>query len=158
MIRFSLLSHVIGVFFISIVPLIAVANMGDRGTSSAPADENFAAGRRAIEAQDWESATAAMRKAAGADPGNPDAHNWLGFALRKQGKYAEAFIAYREALRLNPDHRGAHAYIGEAYLQTDRLPEAEAHLAILERLGSPIPCEESKDLKRAIDEYRKSRK
>ncbi|MBK8016385.1 MAG: tetratricopeptide repeat protein [Betaproteobacteria bacterium] len=132
----------------------AFANMGESGASSTEA--NFVAGRQAIEKQDWEGALNALRKAVAADPGNADAHNWLGFAYRKLGKFAESFSAYDEALRINPQHKAAHEYIGEAYLQTDQLDKAETHLAELNRLCTPIPCEEYKDLKRAINEYKKS--
>ena len=121
-------------------------------------DPNFAAGRKAIEAQDWPAAVAAMQKAIAAEPKNADAYNWLGFAQRKQGQYDAAFYAYSEALRLNPNSKSVHEYIGEAYLATDQLPKAEEHLAALTRLCSPIPCEELKDLRRAIDEYKKKKK
>jgi tetratricopeptide (TPR) repeat protein len=40
----------------------------------------------------------------------------LGCAYRNAGRFDEAFRHYRAALRLNPRHRGAHEYIGEAYL------------------------------------------
>ncbi len=131
----------------------AFANMGD---DNAPkADANFDAGRKAIEAENWPAASAAMRKAVAADPGNPDAHNWLGFVLRKQGNYDASFAEYAEALRLNPKHKAARAYLGEAYLATKQLAKAEEQLNELLRLCTPIPCEEHKDLKRAIDDYKK---
>ena len=131
----------------------AFANMGD---DNAPkADANFDVGRQAIEAENWPAASTAMRKAIAADPGNPDAHNWLGFVLRKQGNYDASFAEYAEALRLNPKHKAARAYLGEAYLATKQLAKAEEQLNELLKLCTPIPCEEHKDLKRAIDEYKK---
>lgn len=133
------------------------ANMGDR--TAAPSDDvNFVAGRRAIDAQDWPAAVEALKKCLAVDPGNADAHNWMGFAYRKQGKFDAAFAEYEEALRIDPGHKGAHEYIGEAYLMTDQPAKADAHLAELTRLCTPIPCEEHKELKRAIDEYRKKKK
>lgn len=133
------------------------ANMGDRDAAPSQ-DVNFVAGRRAIDAQDWPAAVDALKKAVTNDPGNADAHNWLGFALRKQGKFDAAFAAYQEALRLDPRHKGAHEYIGEAYLMTDQPAKAETHLAELTKLCTPIPCEEQRELKRALDEYRKKKK
>ncbi len=148
--------------FLLAIPLLALclpalANLGgDEGGDTK--DPNFAAGRKAIESQDWPAAVAAMQKAIAAEPKNAEAYNWLGFAQRKQGQYDAAFYAYKEALRLNPNSKSVHEYIGEAYLATDQLPKAEEHLAALTRLCSPIPCEELKDLRRAIDEYKKKKK
>lgn len=135
----------------------AHANMGEEGSGKTD-DPNMTAGRRAIDALDWPAAISALKKAVAADGKNADAYNWLGFAYRKQGKMDAAFTAYQEALRLNPGHKAAHEYIGEAYLMTDQPAKAEEHLAELTRLCSPIPCEELKDLKRAIEEYKKARK
>ncbi|MCW5623024.1 MAG: tetratricopeptide repeat protein, partial [Burkholderiales bacterium] len=95
--------------------------------------------------------------AAAAEPDNADTRNWLGFANRKLGNMDAAFAAYREALQLDPRHKNAHEYIGEAYLMVDDLPKAEQHLSELQKLCTPIPCEEYKELKHAIDEYRKAR-
>jgi len=137
------------------LPAPAPANMGDTGGASST-DANLSAGVRAIETGDWEGAITALKKAVAANPGSADAYNWLGYAHRKLGRYPESFSAYHEALRLNPMHKAAHEYIGEAYLQTDQPAKAEAHLAELKRLCTPIPCEQYKDLKRAIEAYRKT--
>jgi len=37
------------------------------------------------------------------------------------GDLEQAFRHYHEAVRLNPEHRGAHEYIGEAYLAAGNL-------------------------------------
>lgn len=137
--------------------LSVLANLGG-DEDGATKDPNFAVGRQAIDAQDWTAAVAAMQKVIAAEPKNAEAYNWLGFAQRKQGQYDAAFYAYKEALRLNPNSKSVHEYIGEAYLATDQLPKAEEHLAALTRLCSPIPCEELKDLQRAINEYKKKKK
>ena len=39
-----------------------------------------------------------------------------------------------------------------------KVDRAEQHLAELQRLCSPIPCEELKQLKRAVDDYKKAKK
>ena len=98
-----------------------------------------------------------LSKAALTDPNNADIQNWLGYAQRKQGNLNAAFTAYNQALKLNPNHKGAHEYIGEAYLMAGDVAKAEKHLAELQRLCSPIPCEELKDLQRAIQEYKKKK-
>lgn len=134
----------------------AVANLGADDSDSS--DANFVEGRKAIEGQDWNKAVELLSKAVQTDPNNADAHNFLGYAYRKKGTYAASFEHYEQALKLNPKHKHAHEYIGEAYLLTDNLTKAELHLAELQKICTPIPCEEYKELKRAVDVYKKTRK
>lgn len=134
----------------------ALANLGAESEDSGNAD--WVAGKQAVEAKDWKAAAAHLSKAAAAEPNNADIQNWLGFSQRKLGNMDAAFAAYAAALKLNPGHRAAHEYIGEAYLLVNDLPKAETHLVELQRLCTPIPCEEYKDLKRAVDAYKKTNK
>ena len=39
---------------------------------------------------------------------------------------AEAYEHYNKALKLNPNHKGAHEYIGEAYLLDGKPAKAES--------------------------------
>ena len=152
-----LIGTVLWLVSVAAVPLCAVANMGeDEPAPTANADA--IAGKKAVEAKDWKRATELLTKAAAADPKNADVQNWLGFAQRKQGNLDAAFAAYDKALKLNPRHKAAHEYIGEAYLMSGQLPQAEQHLAELQKLCTPVPCEEYKDLRRAVDEYKKNNK
>jgi tetratricopeptide (TPR) repeat protein len=64
-----------------------------------------------------------------------------------------AFKSYKRSIELNPRHRGAHEYIGKAYLMMNDLLGAERHLATLRRICL-LPCEELADLEKAITEYR----
>ena len=133
------------------------ANLGESDSQSTD-DVNFVEGKKAVDAQDWNKAVEWLTKAAQSQPQNADVHNYLGYAYRKTGRFPAAFTHYNEALRLNPKHKHAHEYIGEAYLLTDDLFKAEYHLSELQRICSPIPCEEYKDLKRAVESYKKTRK
>jgi Flp pilus assembly protein TadD len=134
----------------------AWANLGedDSGDSG---NADWIEGKKAVEAQDWKRALPLLSRAAAAEPKNADIQNWLGFAQRKLGNMDAAFAAYAEALKLNPRHKHAHEYIGEAYLMVGNVAKAEQHLVELQRLCTPIPCEEYKDLKRAVDEYKKKK-
>jgi hypothetical protein len=58
-------------------------------------------------------------------------------------------------LKLNPRHRGAHEYLGEAYLMIRNLAKAEEHLAALQRICL-LPCAEYGDLEKRVAEYRKT--
>ena len=114
---------------------------------------DFAQGKRAVEARDWKAAiqwlTAADKRAGR----NADIQNYLGFAYRNDGQLDAAFRHYEQALKFDPRHRGAHEYIGEAYLMTRNLAKAEEHLAALKRV-CPAFCEEYDDLNKKIADYR----
>jgi tetratricopeptide (TPR) repeat protein len=71
------------------------------------------------------------------DPKNADGWNMLGYTRRVIGNTKDAFDAYWKCLALNPDHFGAHEYMGEAYLQDGKLNEARAELTWLKKHGAP---------------------
>ncbi|MFL6566817.1 MAG: tetratricopeptide repeat protein, partial [Burkholderiales bacterium] len=77
-------------------------------------DPDYAAGRRAIEAKDWQNAIRLLSSAALRDTRNAEIQNYLGYAYRNTGELSAAFKHYARALQINPRHRGAHEYLGEA--------------------------------------------
>ena len=81
-----------------------------------------------IYTQDWATAIRAFSSAALRDTCNADIQNYLGFAYRRSGQLKAAFKHYEQALALNPRHRGAHEYVGEAFLGVGDLAKAEEHL------------------------------
>ncbi len=123
------------------------------GPNARPVDPDYESGKKAIEAQNWKTALDSFGRVAEREPSNADAQNYLGYASRKSGDLELAFKHYNEALRLDPKHKGAHEYIGEAYLMANNLPKAEEHLALLDKLCF-FSCEEYRDLKKAIGEYK----
>jgi tetratricopeptide (TPR) repeat protein len=125
---------------------------GSDATPAQAANTDFAAGRAAIGRQDWNSAVATFEKVVAQDKKNADAYNWLGYANRKAGKLDAAFRNYDAALAINPKHRGAHEYVGEAYLMVKDLPRAQEQLAILAKLCNSS-CEEYRDLQQAVTKY-----
>jgi hypothetical protein len=54
---------------------------------------------------------------------------------------------------MDPEHRGAHEYVGEAYLKVGNLEMAKKHLAALDGICF-FGCEEYDDLKAAVAAYR----
>jgi Flp pilus assembly protein TadD len=113
-----------------------------------------AAGKKAIEAKDWNGAITSLTAAAQRDGRNADIQNLLGYAYRNAGQLDPAFKHYQLALKLDPRHLGAHEYIGEAYLIANNPAKAEEHLALLRQYCRSSACEEYDDLKKAIDQYR----
>lgn len=118
-------------------------------TAAAPADPDFAAGRAAIDRQQWAEAVALFSRVANKDPKNADALNYLGFAYRNQGNYPEAFKHYAAALQIDPRHKGALEYQGEAYIKTGNMAKAEENLAALDRICT-FGCAEFTELKEKI--------
>jgi len=60
-------------------------------------------------------------------------------------------VAYKQTLTLDPKHRGAHEYIGIAYVQMGQLDKARERLVSLYTICT-FSCEEYRDLKKAIAE------
>ena len=110
--------------------------------------DDFAVGKKAIDAKNWTQAVSSFSKVVTQNPKNADAYNYLGYANRWLGKYDEAFAAYDKALALDPRHKGALEYSGIAYLKTNQKPRAEAQLARLQAICAT--CEETRDLAKAV--------
>jgi tetratricopeptide (TPR) repeat protein len=123
----------------------------------AMSNADFQRGRAAVEARDWGNAVKWLTAADKRTPGNADIHNLLGFAYRNSGQLEPALKHYQRALQIDPRHRGAHEYIGEAYLMSGNPAKAEEHLAALKRI-CPIRCEERDDLGRKIAAYKSGKK
>lgn len=127
-----------------------------------PGDSDYSAGVAAFERADWQSVVEHMEKAVAQRPWNDNAYNLLGFAYRKLGDYGRALAAYRQALDLNPHHRGALEYLGETYLAMGCVERANQTLGQLEAAcrrvaengeldRGTVTCEEWTELKAAID-------
>jgi Flp pilus assembly protein TadD len=150
----DMITHLIRAFLIPLT-LAAIAVAADTPEPSwGPADPDLTAARARIAAKDWPGAAQVMQKAVARDPRNADYHNLLAYAVRNGANpdMDVVFRHYHEALRLDPKHRGAHEYIGEAYLMVGNLGKAKEHLAALNRLCF-FGCEEYRDLKKAIETY-----
>ena len=138
---------------LAFLPAAASGDATDEAPAGAQLDPDYAAGKQAIAAKDWNAAIKALSSVALRDTRNADIQNYLGYAYRHTGQLELAFKHYQRALELNPRHRGAHEYVGEAYLIVNNPAKAEEHLAALQRICL-IPCEEYGDLKDAIAAYR----
>jgi len=116
-----------------------------------PKDAELEKAKAAIARKDWAIAQAVLEPYTASNPRSADGFNLLGYSLRNQKKYDESLIAYKQALTLDPKHRGAHEYIGIAYIQMGQLDKAKEHLASLDKICA-FSCEEYRDLKKAIAE------
>jgi Flp pilus assembly protein TadD len=109
--------------------------------------------------KDWAGAQAALAPALAANPQNASYHNLYAYSIRKGANpdMSLVFKHYNEALRIDPKHKGAHEYIGEAYLMIGNVAKAKEHLAQLDKLCF-FSCSEFNDLKKAIAEHEKTAK
>jgi Flp pilus assembly protein TadD len=120
-----------------------------------PENSNIVAGRKAIEAKDYKTALGHLTKAVQEEPRNADAHSMLGYSYRKVGTFDKSMEHYQQALKIDSNHRSAHEYLGELYLDMNQLPNAEKQLAALKNSCPWFgKCEEFEDLKEAIDKYK----
>ena len=78
---------------------------------------------------------------------NADILNYLGFSLRKTGNLEKAEMYYLKGLKLDASHLGINEYLGELYVQTNRLDLAKERLAVL----NGCKCEEYEELKELIE-------
>ena len=88
-----------------------------------------------------------LEKAYAKDKKNADILNYLGYTLRKTGDLEQAEIYYLKGLELDSEHLGINEYLGELYVQTNRINLAKERLTVLKGCN----CEEYKELKELIE-------
>jgi Flp pilus assembly protein TadD len=139
--------------------LASSAALADLPEPKANENPSIAAARKAIESKDFKSAVAYLTKAVQEEPKNADAQSMLGYSYRKLGTFDKSMEHYQTALKLDANHRSAHEYLGELYLEMNQLANAEKQLGALKK-ACPFfgKCEEYDDLKQAIDAYKAKKK
>jgi tetratricopeptide (TPR) repeat protein len=130
---------------------------GMANQQTTPADPNYTSAKTMIEAKNYAGAMPLLQQVVAKNPKDADAYTLMGYATRKSGDPNGSLQYYNTALGIDPKHIGAHEYVGEAYLQLDRLPEAEQHLARLDSI-CVFGCAEYRDLKTAIANYKAGKK
>ena len=81
-----------------------------------------------------------------------DRQNLLGFTARKDGKLETASVHYKNALKIEPNHRGALEYQGELFLMLGQIDNAQKNLQMLKK-QCWIGCLEATKLESAIFNY-----
>lgn len=82
-----------------------------------------------------------------------EAWNLVGYSARKLKDYDRALASYQRCLAIKSDYAPAHEYLGEAYLELNRLADARAELATLTKLEAH---QDEQTLSAAIDAYVKA--
>lgn len=88
-----------------------------------------------------------FEKAYTKDKKNADILNYLGYTLRKIGDLEKAETYYLTGLELDPEHLGINEYLGELYVQTNRIELAKERLEVLKGCN----CEEYEELNELIE-------
>jgi len=110
-------------------------------------------------AKDFKAAVGHLTKAVQEEPKNADAQSMLGYSYRKLGTFDKSMEHYQTALKIDSNHRSAHEYLGELYLDMNQPDNADKQLAALKK-ACPMfgKCEEYEDLKKEIDAYKAKKK
>ena len=87
-----------------------------------------------------------LEKAHKSDKKNPDILNYMGFTTRKTGDFEKAEKFYLKGLSIKPNHNGINEYLGELYVQTNRIDKANERLEVLKNCN----CEEYAELELII--------
>lgn len=116
--------------------------------SSTSMDVTIGDVKRYVDRGDYDRAIDKAEEYLNSNPRSADAYNYIGYSNRQMGKYPQAQAAYDRALKIDPNHVGAHEYYGELHVKLKNFDAAEKHLADLTRIcGS---CSEQRQLSEAI--------
>ena len=133
----------------------AASSGGDTGTSLYKSGKKLIIRAKKLEKKEkiekaktlYLKALSKLEKAYAKDKKNADILNYLGFALRKTGNFEKAEKFYLEGLELDAGHLGINEYLGELYVQTNRIELAKERLQVL----NGCKCEEYEELKELIE-------
>ncbi len=149
-------SAVMAIAFLAAVTPASVMAMGGGYSSPPPGNasgfDDYAMAIRMIHHEQYANAVPYLNRALAARPNNADILNYLGFTHRMLGDYPGSLDYYRKALARDPDHKGAHEYLGELYLNMHQVDNARGQLAELTRL-CPNGCAERDTLTKSIASY-----
>ncbi|HJW41733.1 MAG TPA: tetratricopeptide repeat protein [Rhizomicrobium sp.] len=122
------------------------------GMMTTPTMSDYAQAVRLIKHEKYSDAIPHLLIALADKPGDADILNYLGYTKRMTGDFPSSLDYYRRALTSDPNHKGAHEYLGELYLQMYDPASAQKELATLANL-CPDGCDERDTLAKAIAAY-----
>ncbi|MBV9994574.1 MAG: tetratricopeptide repeat protein [Caulobacteraceae bacterium] len=103
-----------------------------------------------INEQRFAEALVSLDKAEAAIGPHPDILTYKGYVWRRMGSWAKAEDYYRQALAIDPNHRGATEYYGELKVLKGDMAGARALLTRLDATCA-FGCAEAEELRRWID-------
>ena len=127
-------------------------NYTERSAVPAEIDALYRSGKGAVDGKRWEEGLETMERVVRSHPDHAGAWNLMGYCRRHLGDLRGSMVAYERALEIDPNHKGAHEYMGELFLMLGRPEMARSQLRVLERL-CPQGCEERYELAEALTSY-----
>ena len=138
--------------FVGFVAVMAMAALPALGAGSAKqlvqkdSDPSITVYNQGVElmlAKKFPEAQAKFEQAVKENPRFAEAHNNLGYTLRKQGtaNYQKSLEHYDRAIALKPRLAEAYMYRGVLYIEMGRKSDAEADLAALQKLSPRLAKE-----------------
>ena len=103
-------------------------------------------GKKVKAEKNYKKALKFLLKANKEKPSEANTLNYLGYTNRKLGNFENAEIYYLLGLEVEPNHIGINEYLGELYVNTNRIDKAKERLKVLENCN----CEEFEELSNAI--------
>jgi tetratricopeptide (TPR) repeat protein len=110
--------------------------------------KDYRAARALILAKHYREGVAAMH-ALGHDE-HPDVANYIGYAYRKMGDYADSQIWYEKALAADPNHVRTWSYYGMWQVEQGHPDKAKVYLAKIETICGNTTCEAYRELKEVM--------
>ena len=137
--------------------MIQAAGSSDDDDSKPQKSRNYQEAVSYIKKSDYSSAIPLLKRELEKNSRNADAHNYMGYALRKSNDLKNSAVHYAKALEINPKHLGALEYQGELFLTIGNLDLAKANLQKLDKLCW-LGCDEYDDLRASIEDYQQGKK
>jgi tetratricopeptide (TPR) repeat protein len=153
-------SRVVG--FVAVMALAALPAIG-AGSAKQPvqkdSDPSITVYNQGVElmlAKKFPEAQAKFERAVKENPRFAEAHNNLGYTLRKQGaaNYQKSLEHYNTAIELKPKLAEAYMYRGVLYTEMGRKVDAQADLATLQKLNPKLAKELAEMIKTGKEEDR----
>src|SRR5580700_4663737 len=146
--------------FVAVMVLAALPAVGAGSAKQAvrkdsdPSITIYNQGVELMLAKKFLEAQAKFEQAVKENPRFAEAHNNLGYTLRKQGaaNYQKSLEHYNAAIELKPKLAEAYMYRGVLYIEMDRKSDAEADLAALEKLNPQLAKELAEVIKTGKEE------
>jgi tetratricopeptide (TPR) repeat protein len=111
--------------------------------------KDYRAARAMILAKHYKEGIVAMH-ALGHDA-HPDVANYIGYAYRKMGDYADSKIWYEKALAADPKHVRTWSYYGMWQVEQGHPDQAKVYLAKIKTICGNTSCKAYRELKEVIE-------
>jgi tetratricopeptide (TPR) repeat protein len=148
--------------FVAVMALAVLPALGAGSAKQAvqkdsdPSIKVYNQGVELMVAKKFPEAQAKFEQAVKENPRFAEAHNNLGYTLRKEGaaNYQKSLEHYNTAIGLKPKLAEAYMYRGVLYIEMGRKSDAEADLAALQKLSPRLAKELAEVIKTGKEEDR----